>query len=79
MGFLSVKGGVLTFNQYKDRIEQYKHHGLKQFLSVYKAHKNKAIPLRDLKWGEEMEYQIYLRDIKKNGIKLASNGPQLIT
>ena len=56
MGFLSVKGGVLTYHDYKNKIEQYKLHGLKQFVSLYKAHKDRLIPLRDLKWGEEMEY-----------------------
>jgi hypothetical protein len=56
MGFLNVKGNVLTYNQYKDKIEGYKRHGLLQFVSLYNAHKNKFIPLRDLKWGEEMEF-----------------------
>ena len=28
MGFLGVKGEVLTFNQYKEKIETYKMHGL---------------------------------------------------
>ena len=28
MGFLSVQGGVLTFNQYKEKIEEFKRHGL---------------------------------------------------
>ena len=59
MGFLNVKGGVLTYNQYKQKKEQYKKHGLLQFCSVYNAHKDKFINLKDLKWGEEMEYQIY--------------------
>ena len=78
MGFLSVKGGVLTYNQYKERIQTYKKHGLLQFLSLYKAHKDRMIPIQDLKWGEEMEYVIYLKDFKKNGIKLSSKGPDLI-
>ena len=28
MGFLQVKGAVLTYNQYKNKIELYKRHGL---------------------------------------------------
>ena len=56
MGFFNVKGGVLTYNQYKEKIEQYKKHGLMQFVSLYDAHKNRQIALKDLKWGEEMEY-----------------------
>lgn len=29
MGFLNVKGGLLTYNQYKDKMENYKRHGLR--------------------------------------------------
>lgn len=65
MGFLTVKGKVLTYEQYKERIEQYKRHGLLQFLSVYDAHKDHNIELDSLKWGEEMEYQIYFCDDHK--------------
>ena len=39
MGFLSVQGGVLTFNEYKKKVEQYKRHVLNQFVSIYNAHK----------------------------------------
>jgi hypothetical protein len=60
MGFLSVQGGVLTYNSYKKKIDKYKEHGLKQFVSIYNAHKERNIPLKDLKWGEEMEYQLYV-------------------
>lgn len=58
MGFLKVAGGVLTYNQYKDesKIKNYKLHGLSQFAHLYNEHKDKYIPLNDLKWGEEMEY-----------------------
>ena len=58
MGFLNVKGSVLTYEQYKEKIETYKKHGLKQFLSLYEAHKGQFIPLKELKWGEESEYQV---------------------
>ena len=62
MGLLKVAGGVLTYNQYKDKIETYKKHGMSQFKSNYAAHKDKYIELKDLKWGEEMEYSIYKYD-----------------
>ena len=78
MGFLSTKGGVLTYSQYKEKIEQYKRHGLMQFVSVYNAHKNKYIPLKDLKWGEEMEYQLYNNDPSTKSIILSNRGPELI-
>lgn len=56
MGFLNVRGGVLTWSTYKDKVEVYKLHGLNQFISLYNAHKGQNIPVKDLKWGEEMEY-----------------------
>lgn len=68
MGFLNVKGGVLTYNEYKNKVSTYKQHGLQQFKSLYTAHKDKYIPLKDLKWGEEMEYQIYKNDKESNQI-----------
>jgi glutamate--cysteine ligase catalytic subunit len=78
MGFLSVQGGVLTYNQYKSKIEQYKKHGLRQFVSIYKAHKSRSIPLKELKWGEEMEYQIYAQDQQEGTLALSNRGPELI-
>ena len=58
MGFLKVLGSVQTYNQYKEqeKVERYKQHGLKQFLAIYHGNKDKYIPMKDLKWGEEMEY-----------------------
>ena len=76
MGFLQVKGAVLTYSQYREKIEQYKRHGLLQFCSLYNSHKHRSIPLKDLKWGEEMEYQIY--EINKQKIQLSNKGPELI-
>lgn len=81
MGFLDVLGNLLTYNQYKDHIAKYKEHGLKQFVSNYKAHFQKQLPIETLKWGEEMEYQIFVKSIDENGnirMQLASKGPELI-
>ena len=80
MGFLSVQGGVLTYNQYKDRVENYKKHGLNQLVSIFEAHKDRFIPLEQLKWGDEIEYQLYqIGDKNDEGIlKLSDRGPELI-
>ena len=77
MGFLNVKGNVLTYNQYKDRIEQYKRHGLGQFISLYNAHKTQFIPLADLKWGEESEYQV-MKGTPNGGYIMSNRGLELI-
>jgi len=61
MGFLNVRGDVITYNKYKDKIPDYKLHGIRQFVSTYKAHVDKFIKVDELKWGEEMEYMIFVR------------------
>lgn len=67
MGFLLVLGDVMSYNTYKNKIEEYKLHGLKQFASLYKAHAHKKIPLDQLKWGEEMEYMVFTWAPGKDG------------
>ena len=49
-----------------------------QFISLYNSHKDRYIALKDLKWGEEMEYQLYVPDLKNKSIRLSNKGPQLI-
>ena len=86
MGFLKVQGQVLTYNDYKDpeAIARYKMHGIKQFVALYTANKDKFIPLDDLKWGEEMEYQIYQcasvgsGEDERKRMLLSNQGPQQI-
>lgn len=89
MGFLKVLGRVQTYNEYKDKekIERYKMHGLRQFLALYEGNKDKFIAMKDLKWGEEMEYQLY-QTAPPQGypylcnaphLQLSNRGPELIT
>jgi hypothetical protein len=81
MGFLGVRGEVISYNQYKDKIPGYKMHGLKQLVSLYKAHMNRFIAVDDLKWGEEMEYMIFVLAECLDGklrLLLSPRGPELI-
>jgi len=41
MGYLKIEGGVLTYNQYKDRVNCYKNIALQEFVDLYNAHKDK--------------------------------------
>lgn len=59
MGYLNVDGRLLTYNEYKDKIEKYKEHGLRQFINLFKAHKDKKIASDKLHWGEEVEYSLF--------------------
>ena len=81
MGFLNVKGELLTYSNYKDKIEEYKLHGIKQFISLYRAQSKSFIPMESLKWGEEMEYQVYMMTEWQDGkirYQLANRGPEMI-
>jgi hypothetical protein len=62
MGYLSVKGKLLTYVEYKAYCEQYKLDGLRQFLHIYSAHKDRYIESHNLHWGEEIEYTLYYID-----------------
>jgi hypothetical protein len=81
MGFLGVKGNVISYRVYKDKIEGYKWHGLRQLVSTYKAHQARVIPVEELKWGEEMEYMIFVLVECQDGklrLMLSSRGPEII-
>ena len=53
----------MTFNEYKERVETYKKHGLAQFLKIYNAHKDREINRENLHWGEEIEYSLFYFDV----------------
>lgn len=78
MGYLTVKGKLMTYSQYKHLIEQHKMHGLAQFLTIYNAHKDKQIGENNLHWGEEIEYTLFYFDLNESKIKLVNDGFRLI-
>lgn len=78
MGYLTVKGKLLTYNQYKDHIAQYKLHGIKQFVTLYNAHKDRFIEKEKLHWGDEVEYAIFYFDLSSSSVKLSDEGFKLI-
>lgn len=51
-------------------------------MSLYHAHKGKRIQIDQLKWGEEMEYQLGVSicdpDGKSSRMKMSNRGPELI-
>lgn len=59
MGFFTVTGKLVKYEEYKPYIEDYKRLGLKQFVRNFKIHKDRFIDRKDLHWGEEMEYACF--------------------
>lgn len=78
MGYLTVKGKLMTYSEYKEHIEKYKITGLKQFLNLYAAHKDRFIDKNNLHWGEEMEYCLFYLDPYEKKARLADQGLELI-
>lgn len=52
--------------------------GLLQFLTLYKAHKDRHIEKKDLHWGEEIEYTLFSIDSQIRKAWLANQGYSLI-
>ena len=78
MGYLTVNGILMSYDEYKDMQDKYKKHGLMQFVKLYKIHKDRHIKEADLHWGEEIEYHIYKFDEKSQSVKLACDGNAII-
>lgn len=78
MGFLSVNGFLMTYEEYKHWQVRYKRHGLMQFCKLYSVHKDRQIKKEDLHWGEEIEYQIFSFNTDTREVKLACDASHLI-
>ena len=59
MGFLSVNGFLMTYEEYKHWQIRYKRHGIMQFCNLYNKHSVRRIEKKDLHWGEEIEYAMF--------------------
>jgi hypothetical protein len=78
MGFLSVNGFLMTYEEYKHWQVRYKRHGLMQFCNLYNTHKARQIPQKDLHWGEEIEYSLYFFDEEHKRVRLACDASKII-
>ena len=78
MGYLTIKGRLMTYLEYKDFVEQYKHHGLIQFVKIYEAHKDRRISQENLHWGEEIEYSLFQFDPESQRVFLTNQALKLI-
>ncbi len=72
MGYLTVKGKLMTYNEYKDLIQKYKQRGILEYLELHAAHKSKHREQRDLHWGEELEYTLFHLDDAAHKVQLTN-------
>jgi hypothetical protein len=78
MGYLTVKGKLMTYNEYKSDIHKYKLRGLLEFLEIYAAQKDKHRLRRDLHWGEELEYTLFHLHEEEKRVQLTDRAYGLI-
>lgn len=79
MGFLTVNGRLMTYQEYKDYINLYRAHGILQFMKIYNVHKDRQIAADELHWGEEIEYKLYKFDEENQVVKLSCDADDIIT
>ena len=79
MGFLTVNGHLMTYDEYKELIMLYKKHGIDQFCKLFRKHKDVQIDAADLHWGEEIEYHMYSFDDQNKEVKLSCDADDILT
>ena len=68
----------MTYDEYKDKQDMFRRHGLLQFLKLFQIHKDRQIDEADLHWGEEIEYHLYKFDQDNQIVQLSCDGDVLI-
>jgi hypothetical protein len=78
MGFLTVNGVLMTFKEYEALVGQYKAQGIFQFIKLFETHKDKHIAVKDLHWGEEIEYSLYSFKQAERSVKLSCDANDIM-
>ena len=78
MGFLTVNGHLMTYDEYKHLINLYRAHGIMQFMKLYNVHKDRQIAPQDLHWGEEIEYKLYKFDDENQKVMLSCDAADIM-
>mmetsp|Transcript_32801 Transcript_32801/g.37524 ORF Transcript_32801/g.37524 Transcript_32801/m.37524 type:complete len:604 (-) Transcript_32801:204-2015(-) len=79
MGFLKVKTETYNWEESIEFQEQIKNYGIQQGINLFNTFKGLNKKMDELKWGEEIEYEVVTRDSRDGGIKIHSEGFQLIS
>lgn len=79
MGFLTINGMLMTYDEYKSKTKCYSTLGLRQFSKLYSIFKNRQIEAKELHWGEEIEYHLYSLDKETRTVKLCCDASGILT
>eukprot|EP01055_Gregarina_sp_Pseudo9_P004702 Gregarina_sp_Pseudo_9__4701@NODE_489_length_2718_cov_185_292273_g461_i0_p1_GENE_NODE_489_length_2718_cov_185_292273_g461_i0NODE_489_length_2718_cov_185_292273_g461_i0_p1_ORF_typecomplete_len767_score138_78GCS/PF03074_16/1_6e126GCS2/PF04107_13/37GCS2/PF04107_13/0_012S1/PF00575_23/0_11_NODE_489_length_2718_cov_185_292273_g461_i03232623 len=75
MGFLEI-GVPLSWEDSQDKIAQVKQDGIKQLVHIWQVNRSREDV--DLKWGDEVEYQLVRLDHQNREAKLCIDGPEIL-
>jgi hypothetical protein len=78
MGFLTINGMLMTYDEYKSKVNCYKQVGLRQFANYYNIFKDIQIESAQLHWGEEIEYHLYSIDHETRSVKLSCDASDIL-
>ena len=78
MGYLTVKGKMLTYSEYKSEIEKYKWRGLLEFLEIYRGQKDKHRGRKDLHWVKNLSTHCLFLMTENHKLQLTNRAFDLI-
>lgn len=78
MGFLTVNGMLMTYDEYKHKTRCYNALGVMQFANLHNIYKDRQIEEKDLHWGEEIEYHLYHIDHETKTVKLSCDASDIL-
>lgn len=78
MGFLTIKSNTLPYDEAKEMQDQIKYYGVLQAIKLYDTFKDIHIQIDDLKWGEEIEYNVGTLSSEESNAKIVVEGFQKV-
>jgi glutamate--cysteine ligase catalytic subunit len=78
MGFLTVKSKALSWEESKEVQDQVKLYGVLQAINLWNKYKDLNKKMDDLKWGEEVEYNVGTLSHKDSTAKIHLEGFQKV-
>lgn len=79
MGFLTVKTSTLDWEESKAYIDDIKQYGIYQAINLYNKFKGLNKKADELKWGEEIEYEVAMLDHKHKNALIHAEGFQEVS
>ena len=79
MGFLTVQNEGLSWDESIEHQDNVKNYGIQQAINLYLKFKDLNLKSWELKWGEELEYEVVTMDEKDKIFKIHAEGYQIVS